>query len=182
MEDNKKLIKRLKKHDEDALDIVMKQYMPLVTSLIYNIGRGSLTSEDIEEAAIDTFVTLWKNTEKIQDASLRGYICVIAKSKAFDKLDIVKRSHTVNSESIDDEDSFSIENELEQKEAQALLYEVINTLEEPDREIIIRYYYWYQRIASIADKTGLSVDNVKVRLHRARIKIRNILKERGYEI
>lgn len=182
MEDNNKLIKRLKKHDEDALDIVMKQYMPLVTSLIYNIGRGSLSPEDIEEAAIDTFVSLWNNTGKIRDGSLKGYICVIAKSKAFDKLDSVRRRSNENSELNDEEDCFSIENELEQKEAQTLLYEVINTLEEPDREIIIRYYYWYQRIASIADKTGLSVDNVKVRLHRARIKIRNILKERGYEI
>lgn len=182
MNDNKSIIKRLKKHDEDAFDIIIKKYLPLVTSIIYNIGRGSLTTEDVEEAAMDTFYTVWKNTDKIQEGTLKGYICTIAKTKAFDKLDSTRRINESDGLSDEEEDSFSIELALEQKEAQTLLYEVINTLEEPDREIVIRYYYWYQRTVTIAEKTGLTTDNVKVRLHRARKKIKAILEERGYDL
>ena len=70
MKDDKKIIDRLKRHDEAALNEIMNEYLPLVSSIIYNIGRGSLTAEDIEEAAMDTFITLWKNCKKIQYGSL----------------------------------------------------------------------------------------------------------------
>ena len=184
LKDDKKIIDRLKRHDETALNEIMNEYLPLVSSIIYNIGRGSLTAEDIEEAAMDTFITLWKNCKKIQYGSLRGYICTISKTKAFDKLDSVRKNITVD---IDEfgcaaEDGFSIEYRLEQADANEILYRIIQALDPQDREIVIRYYYYYQRIGVIADYMGISIDNVKVRLHRARVRIKKLIVQGGYKL
>ena len=43
------LIQRLKKHDEAAFEEVMNKYLPLVSNIVYNIGRDGLSKEDMEE-------------------------------------------------------------------------------------------------------------------------------------
>ena len=184
LKDDKKIIDRLKRHDEAALNEIMNEYLPLVSSIIFNIGRGSLIAEDIEEAAMDTFITLWKNCKKIQYGSLRGYICTISKTKAFDKLDSVRKNITVDIDEFgyDADDGFSIEYRLEQADANEILYRIIQELDPEDREIVIRYYYYYQRIGVIADHMGISIDNVKVRLHRARARIKKLIEQGEYKL
>lgn len=184
LKDENRIISRLKKHDEAAFDEIMKEYLPLVSSIIYNIGRGSLTTEDIEEAAMDTFAALWKNCGKVLPGVLKGYICTIAKTKAFDKLDSVRKNTAVNIDELDfaEDESFSIEQHLEQTEANELLNKIIQELKTDDREIVIRYYYYYQRISVIADKMGISTTNVKVKLHRARAKIKKLIEQGGYKL
>ena len=44
----------------------------------------------------------------------------------------------------------------------------------------MRYYFYYQRIADIAAVMGLTPENVKVRLYRARKQMKKLLEERGY--
>ena len=67
-----KLLLKLKKHDEKALQAVIEQYSRLAATVINNISKGSLTKEDIEETVADVFVTLWNNAEKVQDGKLKG--------------------------------------------------------------------------------------------------------------
>ena len=43
-----RLLMKLKKHDEKALEAVMEQYSRLVATVIYNISKDSLTKEDVE--------------------------------------------------------------------------------------------------------------------------------------
>ena len=85
----------------------MSQYTRLVTSVIYNIGKNILSREDIEETAMDTFITLWKNADKVKDETLQGYICCIAKTKTFDKIDKLKRTY-LNCSEEDIEDPFTL--------------------------------------------------------------------------
>ena len=150
------LASRLRKKDESALEEVIRKFMPLVSTIIYNVGRGSLCKEDIEEVCADTFITLWKNSGKVRDESLKGYICCIAKTKTFDKLASAGNKNTSDIDEID-------------------------PLGQPDSEIVMRYYYYYQRISEIAGAMGMTTDSVKVRLHRARAKIKNKLSERGFD-
>ena len=87
MTDDKILCKRLRKKEESALEEIMKKYISLISAVIYNIGRNTLTREDMEEALTDAFITLWKNSDKVKGESLKGYLCCIAKTKTFDKMD-----------------------------------------------------------------------------------------------
>ena len=58
MKQQRNLAERLKRKDESALEKIMEQYTRLITSVIYNIEKGSLSTEDMEEVAMDTFITL----------------------------------------------------------------------------------------------------------------------------
>lgn len=176
------LAARLKKRDENALGDIILKYTPLVSTIIYNVSKGSMTKEDIEEVTSDVFLTLWKNTDKIQPEKLKGYICCIAKTRAINKLSSVKTYNVVNIEDCDPEDDFNIADQTETKEVNKELMEVVNSIDEPDKEILIRYYFYYQKTRKISEVMKLNVETVKTKLKRTREKIKKALIERGFEI
>ena len=55
------------------------------------------------------------------------------------------------------------------------LLEAVSTLEEPDRQILIRRYEYGQKPREIALALGLSVKQVNNRLYRAKRKLRDLL-------
>ena len=179
--DDNTLCKRLRKKDESALEEIMQKYIPLISSVIFNIGRVRLRKEDMEEVLTDTFITLWKNSDKARGESLKGYLCCIAKTKTLDKMDTIRKEADTDIDEIDPADDRSIEYYIEQKEINRVLGEIVDSLGSPDNEIITRYYYYYQRIPDIAAVMGMTPENVKIRLYRARKQIRKLLEERGYE-
>ena len=181
MTDDKILCKRLRKKEESALEEIMKKYISLISAVIYNIGRNTLTREDMEEALTDTFITLWKNSDKVKGESLKGYLCCIAKTKTFDKMDTIRPTAEADIDEIDIADDYSLAYSIEQNDINHVLGEIVNSLGTPDNEIVMRYYFYYQHIADIAVVMGLTPENVKVRLYRARKQMKKLLEERGYK-
>lgn len=177
-----KLAVRLKNKDQKAFEQVIEKYTPLVSTVIYNVSRGSLSKEDIEETVTDVFVTLWKNADHIIDDKLKGYICRIAKTRALNKLSAVSAHQLLNIDDYDPEDDFSVSAEVESKQLADELREIISEMEMPDREIIVRYYYYSQNTAKIAEVLQLNINTVKSKLRRARDKIKSKLIERGYAL
>ena len=55
------IIYKLKQHDEAALEQIIQIYTPYVSTIIYNVSRSGMNTEDIEEICADVFITLWKN-------------------------------------------------------------------------------------------------------------------------
>ena len=106
--DDKTLCKRLRKKEESALEDIMKKYISLISSVIFNIGRGMLSKEDMEEALTDTFITLWKNSDKVKGESLKGYLCCIAKTKTLDKMDTIHPPSDTDIDEIDIADDRSL--------------------------------------------------------------------------
>lgn len=181
MDENKRLALRLKKHDERAFDRIMLKYTPLVSSIIHNISDGKLSKEDIEEATADTFVSLWKNVGSFDPDKLTGYLCAIAKSKALDYLK-KRRIVPVDIDEVDIEDDHSLEEGAETKELVNELKKAVDKLGEPEREILIRYYFYYQKIEDISAYMKINPATVKVKLHRTRKKLKAILTERGFSL
>ena len=177
-----KLAVRLKNKDQRAFEQVIEKYTPLVSTVIYNVSRGSLSKEDIEETVTDVFVTLWKNADHIIDDKLKGYICRIAKTRALNKISSVSAHQLLNIDDYDPEDDFSVSAEVESKQLADELREIISEMEMPDREIIVRYYYYSQNTVKIAEVLQLNINTVKSKLRRAREKIKMKLIERGYAL
>ena len=50
---------------------------------------------------------------------------------------------------------------MEQNDINKVLGEIVNSLSAPDNEIVMRYYFYYQRIADIAAVMGLTPENVR---------------------
>ena len=174
------LTQRLKRHDEAAFEEVMNKYLPLVSNIVYNIGRDRLSKEDMEETISDIFVILWNNTDKIIEGKLQGYLCRIARTKALDRLAAVKRVQTLDIEEIEIQSDFSMEVTAEIDDVTEILHELIDELHEPDREIMLRYYYYQQTAPIIAKILRMNKETVNSKLRRNKEKLRLKLKERGY--
>ena len=121
----------------------------------------------------DVFVTLWKNADKLDVNLLKPYIICIAKSRAKDRLRRENHFETVDIDSVDIQDDSDI---LENCENQGLVHD----LKEPDREILIRHYYYYQPVKKIAEIMEINIETVKSKLQRTRKKLKDALINRGY--
>lgn len=177
-----KLVAKLKNKDQRAFEEVIEKYTDFVSAIVYNTSKGSLSKEDMEETVTDIFVTLWKNTDHIIDDKLKGYICRIAKTRTLNKISSVTAHRLLNIDDYDPEDDFSISAEVEKKQLINELREIISEIAMPDREIIIRYYYYSQNTARIAEVMNLNPNTVKAKLRRSRDKIKTKLIERGYTL
>ena len=178
--DVEKLAVKLMNSDENALEEIIDRFTPLVSTIIYNLSGGNLSTSDIEEVTSDTFITLWYNRDKVQPDKLKGYICCIAKNKAKDKLKTTMRHKTVDISEMDFEDGLVVPDTIESRVITEALKDALDKIGEPDREIIIRHYYYYQSSTEIAEKTGLKSETVKSKIKRAREKLRKILAEKGF--
>lgn len=174
------LIQRLKKHDEAAFEEVMNKYLPLISNIVYNIGRDRLSKEDMEETISDIFVILWNNTDKIIEGKLQGYLCRIARTKALDRLSKHKKPQTLDIEELEIQSDFSMEVTAEIDDVTEILHELIDELHEPDREVMLRYYYYQQTAPMIAKILRMNKETVNSKLRRNKEKLRLKLKERGY--
>ncbi len=166
--------------DVNAFETIVDRFTPLVSTIVYNLANGSLSVQDIEDLTSDTFITLWYNREKVQPDKLKGYICCIAKNKAKNKLKSISRHKIVNIDEINYEDGLVVSEEIENKIITDVLREALDIIGEPDKEIIIRHYYYYQSSTEISEKMGMKSETVKSRIKRAREKLKTILAERGY--
>lgn len=178
--DDIQLAQRLKQDDESALEAVIKKYTPIVSTIISNLACGHLSTEDIEEVASDTFIALWYCREKIIDDKLRGFIFRIAKNKARDKLRKADDEEMVDVEETVVEDKLTVADQVETAFVNKLLREAIDSIGEPDDEIVIRHYYYYQSASEIAERMKMNVDTVKSKIRRTRDKLKKILTERGF--
>ncbi len=178
--DEKKLIEALRRHSEAAISEIIEKYTPYVSAIIYNVSRGLLSAEDIEETTADTFYTLWKNTEKVREGALKGYLAAIAKSRAKDRLRSLPKSEIVNIDDAELRDEYSISDNIDRETLSKDIRDSLEFFKQPDKEIMIRYYYYYQTVAEIADILQLNKESVKSKLRRAKTKLRALLEERGY--
>ena len=144
MNSDKKLAERMKKGNEKAFEEIIYRFTPLVSNIIRNISAGYLRNEDIEEVTTDVFVTLWKNSEKLDVNMLKPYIICIAKSRVKDRLRRENKFGIVDIDSVDIADDGDIFEKYENESLVSDLKEEISKLKEPDKEILIRYYYYYQ--------------------------------------
>ena len=167
----KKLAERLKKGDERALSEIIGEFTPFVATIIRNISNGQFQKEDTEEVITDVFLTLWRNADKLETDMLKPYIICIAKSHTKDRL----RKQKANLMSIEDIQAQAVENvfdECENNDLYKALEREVENIPEPDREILIRYYYYYQSVGKIAEVMKMSAGTVKSKLHRTRQKLK----------
>ena len=69
---------------------------------------------------------------------------------------------------------------VEQAERAELIRALLNGLPPQDRAIFLRHYYYGQTAADIGAALAMPPSTVKVRLHRGRKKLKELLMERGY--
>ena len=167
-----KALKELKKGSEEALGWFIDRYTPYVTTIIHNVLGAYMDLSDIEEVAADVFFALWENAGKVH--SPKGYLGTIARNMAKNKLRQLADTLPLE-ENLLILEGVSPEKALEEKELSRAVKRAVLDMGHPDREIFLRFYYYFQSLEEIATEMDMNLSTVKTRLRRGRTRLKETL-------
>ena len=179
--DEQRLMELIRTDDTEAFIHIMKSYDKLLWVIVGGILNNIGTKEDIEECISDVYVNLWKNPKayNAQKGSLKTFLAIIAKRRALDKYRQLTKAKTIELDeavSSSDDDLFEY---IAKQELYCELYEAISVLAEPDKEILVRRYFFDEKPSSIANKTHIPVKEVENRLYQSKLRLRKVLCGKG---
>lgn len=176
---DEQLVLQLKKKNEKAFAELIERYSGYVSTVVRNIVSDKMSESDVEEITADVFITVWKNKDRLRPETLKAYLAAIARSLSIDRL---RRLHlTLPIDELVLDDDTDVEHSIEQRILAEAIGEALNEMEPRDKELLLRYYYFCQKISRIAAEMKLSEAACKTALHRARKKLKEKLTERGYK-
>ena len=178
------IINGIRSKDESAINCAMNKYSRLLWKVAATVLTNTATAEDIEECVADVFVYLWRNCDKFdeQRGELKSWLCSVAKSKAIDRFRKLSKSASL---SLDDDiaasglATASVIDTVMDAETKVELVAAVNALNEVNREIVIRRYYYQQKPKEIGFALDLPVKQVENRLYRSKLQLREILMNGG---
>ena len=151
-----------------------KEYNKCVNDYADNVYRFILKNlrheEDAKDVVQSTYEKLWVNRDKVDNERSKSYLFTVAYHQM---IDLIRKNKRV---SLKDDFSFS---KLTTNEPKYQLKEVLNKalykLSETQRSLVLLKDYEGYSYDEIATITSLSISQVKVYLHRARIQLKNYL-------
>ena len=126
-------------------------------------------SDDAKDLASETFVRVWTAGKKIQAKTVKAYLFTITRNLFLQKERRVKRQTKLDMEVMDD--SHSPESIAEDRSELRAVFEALRQVPEPDRTALVlraRDGMSYQEIATVLD---ISLALVKIKIHRARVRL-----------
>jgi RNA polymerase sigma-70 factor (ECF subfamily) len=174
MIDEQYLIQQIKSGSQKALETVIDRYGSYVKAIAANIIKPPMTDADVEEVVSDVFLSLWSHPGDPDRGSLKGYLAAITRNKARDRLRRFHIEVPLESDCLEVpvEDSCR---QIELAQLKEAVKQVVDRLEEPDRTILLRYYYFYQKTDAIARDMGMNPATVRTKLARSRQKLKEWL-------
>jgi RNA polymerase sigma-70 factor, ECF subfamily len=160
------------------MEIYDAYYQP-VRRFILNTVRNEWVADDLVQ---ETFIRINNNLETLKDAArLKSWIFRIAYNLCQDYFrSLGKAAYLDNGEVPEETASTSVpttQKALEQFQMRQCVFGLVNHLPEPLRIVLILSDLDEFSQQEIADIVGISVPNVKIRLHRARKRLKILLEE-----
>ena len=173
---DKKIISAIINRDEQMLAFVVQKYSKLLWKIAASILINAASIQDVEECIADVFIYLWQYPEKYDPdkAKLSSWLSVIARTKAIDRYRQNIRKRELPMEEIVAESLAHAENTVIDAEKERLL-SCIDELDEKEKELIIRRYYYEQKPAEIAVVLGIPKKQVENRLYYAKQKLKKMM-------
>ncbi|MCX8065250.1 MAG: sigma-70 family RNA polymerase sigma factor [Candidatus Hydrogenedentes bacterium] len=179
------LIKRIKKGDEKCFEVLSNRYYPGV----YTVVLSKIMDEDLAKDIIqEVFVKVWEGLGKYKEkGSFRSWLYSITKNHI---TDYVRKNRSRKKYEIYTEESYPLDcqadsknllSALNQKEIGKYILKALKRLPDEQQEVFLMYYYFNIPVDDIAKKLKIPVGTVTSRLHLARMKLREILKNWGIE-
>lgn len=166
--------------DRDKFEYLYSKYKNLLLKKAWDILRDYMLAED---AVSEAYLRIYKNLHKIEDPDANRSIAFIVTITRNAALTMLKKADTV----VEYDDAASADYDLEASVVDGLsaerVYTILQELNQETRDIFILKFAYDMSHREIAEATGLTENNVTVRLHRARKRISEIIKkeEPGYE-
>jgi RNA polymerase sigma-70 factor (ECF subfamily) len=178
MEDDILLVRRVLQGDRSAFRQLVESYQQYVFTIAYNVLKNR---EEAEEVAQDVFLKVYKMLGSYrQESKFSSWLYAVTYRSAID----ASRRKKLLQQSLDKDgvelpipdlvSKNSLEN-LQEQELNTWVQSAIQTLKPQDATIVTLFYLNEQPVSEIAKITGLSVTNVKTKLHRLREQLREDL-------
>ena len=169
------IISLVLKGDYNAYSLLVERYKSYVFTLTLRFIKSR---EDAEEVSQDIFIKAYraladfKGTAKFSTwlYTIVNTTCITFLRKK--KLDVRSLDDEKTFEIADNQDSGFRANQVEQKSRQSMVNQAIAMLSPDDAQIITLFYKNEQSLEEIGQILGLEVNTAKVRLHRARARLK----------
>lgn len=158
---------------------VVDDYYNYISTIIKN--SYSFKLEDEDEMISDVFFIVWKNRKKLRlKEKFSPYIAGITKKVIYRKHREINSSMEITQYEENMIDDFNIESIIEQREINNCITNNLKKIGETEYLIFTKFYYEGKKVRQIAKEMNMSVSNVKIKLHRTRNKMKEILKVGGF--
>ncbi len=180
-ESDTEILRRIRKGEPEAFEILVARYKNRVFGILTHYERDA---QKVEDLAQDTFLKAWRNLEQYRAKSpFEHWLSRIASNVARDHLRRIQRRiretsfEDLGEGSIDWLSTGNINRQLKVREARQLLEYAMQALTPLSRVILTQREIEGRSLKEVSELTGQSVDSVKVRCHRAKIKMREALQQ-----
>jgi RNA polymerase sigma factor (sigma-70 family) len=172
-------IEAVRKGNVQAFSFLVEKYQKLVYTLALKLLKKP---EEAEEMAQDTFVKAFQKLDGYEGKSkFSTWLYSITYNACISEL----RKRRIEFKSIDDrqisdQDEQKMHDyyrETKKEDQEKYLNLALEKLPEDDQVLVTLYYYESQSMDEISIITGLTVSNIKVKIHRARKRMYTILNE-----
>lgn len=179
---DKKIISAIINRDEQMLAFVVQKYSKLVWKIVAPILLNAASVQDVEECVADVFIHLWQCPEKYDPGKgrLPAWLSMVARSKAIDRYRQIIRKRELSIEDMAESPVYA-ETESADVENERLL-SCIGELDERERELIIRRYYYEQKPAEIAVVLDIPKKQVENKLYYVRQKLKRMMENQEGEL
>ena len=181
---DKKIISAITARDERMLAFVVQKYSKLLWKIAASILSNVSSVQDVEECVADVFIYLWQYPEKYDPgkAKLSLWLSVVARSKAVDSYRRIIRKREISMEEIAVEslgyaEGTAADEEMEERYSREKLRACIEGLNEKEKELVIRRYYYEQKPAEISVALDMPKKQVENRLYYVKQKLKKMMEK-----
>jgi RNA polymerase sigma-70 factor (ECF subfamily) len=173
-------IDRVLEGESQAFEILIDRYKHMVYTLAYRMVKNR---EDAEEIAQDSFLKAFTRLNSFKgSARFSTWLYKIAYHKSLDYIKGQKRIVTTGAQDITEVYTLaSIESGidiLELKDRKRLIKDAIEALSPDDGVLLTLHYFEELSLKEIAEILEVSANTIKVRLHRSRKRLADILRKK----
>ncbi len=177
-QNDNELISKVLRGDQQAYAGLVNRYQNYVFTLTLRLVKNR---EEAEEVAQDVFIKAYKYLADFRgDSKFSTWLYTIVNNTCISFLRKKKLTiHSLDDERVfakaDNQDAGFRADGVEQKSRHLMVGEAIRRLKPDDASIITLFYKNEQSLEEIALVLGLEVNTAKVRLHRARARLKELM-------
>ncbi len=151
-----------------AWENLFRKYYNEALLYVFSFCHNRALAEDLVQEA---YMRAIRSIDEEKDG-FKFWLFKVCRNLYFDTLRKNKKVEAITSDMPSNE---SLVDDVIQKDEYRALYKAISLLKDDFREIVRLYYFDSMSVKEIASIVDESVDNVKIKLYRARLKLKDIL-------
>lgn len=181
---DKELMLAAKNGNAEPFGVLFDRYHQRLFEFFYRLGRDAASSEDLVQ---EVFLRMlrYRNTFRA-DSEFRAWMYGIARTVRIDRFRRQKAETTLAEDDVPTSNSYrdlasGPFHQVEVEERAELLHRALLRLPVEKRELLVLARFQELRYEQIGSLLGIDVGTVKVRVHRAMVELREIIRKMSNE-